>query len=621
MGSDRYRSRSHDSILLLGEDGWFVRIACVCLLVCALIPNAAIAEACLNASDGSLTLDLNMVQIWPELRINGAPFITSEEDSVEIWLAQDGILQVLLGKTHETPGSVNVVVGTYDLVYRDLSPGNPTLPQNTSATFQKSVVIANTGMLIADVPSAAILGKLTLDGADFPASILERGAVYAVGTAGQGEVFLGNTNDGIFFRTLIGGEYDIVYRHMNGGGITPINKNAVVATMNLNPGLPLFEIDLSTFNVSGSFSFNGVPAPASILESGTVELRHLSANGLQDHLDLGRTKDQTYTMKTIIAGSYDAYFLASLSSNIAPRNVDSMFASNLRVNGTTLDLDINTTSYEGTFTVNGVVAVASILEYGVVSFIDPQTGAETIIGETRDQTFDFEGIPGSYHLVYRRINGGSFVPQNSFAILSDNHDFPDGGQIIVPLPIDIPMTETSIALTMDGAPWNPADGSATIRLLNPDGSVSLDLGSTDLSPWLFKLVSDSYRINYFYDSGSMVPRNVFATLPDVQTISDLSDSITFDLRTLDLAPTVLVNGEGFPDAHLATLSMINGQNLLYFETGPGHWISRRILRDAYQINYGHSSGAEIPQNIAYQQDCADLRPICIFCDGFEDLIP
>ena len=86
---------------------------------------AAAAMSCLDASDGQFTLGLQMVQITPELRLNGAPFVTSEENSVQIWLAQDGVLQVLLGETHLTPRPINVIADIYDLVYRNLTPSEP----------------------------------------------------------------------------------------------------------------------------------------------------------------------------------------------------------------------------------------------------------------------------------------------------------------------------------------------------------------------------------------------------------------------------------------------------------------------------------------------------------------
>ncbi len=599
--------RSPSRIALIGAALW-------CLA--AAVPNAQ-GQACVDATGGILQLDYPVVQVNPSLQLNGMPFVTGEAQSVQIWLAQDGVLQVLLGETHLAPQPVNVIAGTYDLVYRDLTPDPaPLLPGNTWAVFESNVVIDTPGKLIANVVTSTLSGSLTLNGGPFPASTYEDANIYAVGTEGQGEVFLYNTSQQPFAQILIAGEYDIVYRRESGNLIVPVNQNAVVATLDLQGPVTL-NVDITSHETSGQFLFNGSPAPASAYVRGSLELRHTSTHGLDDVVYLGDTNDQSYS-RHIIAGRYGVFYQSITGTDIAPVNTDSPVPGygNVRVNGSPIDIDIPVTVYVGTFTFNGAPPPASQYENGSVVMIDRETGAESLIGETHDGTFERAAIDGDYDLAYRVALGDNLVPLNEYKIFAREVNFPAGGQIQAVLDIDIPVTQARVIMKLDEQAWSPGAGEATIRLLEENGTLSYILGSTNDSPWQAALVSGRYRVLYSRETGTGIPINALTELPLTLNIEGDAAEVVINVPYIDLTPSALINGAPWPAGNSASLSLLTGGGLANLGTGAGAWPARRLLQGTYDVLYGFSEGGDAARNAAHRQGCV-YASRCLFCDGFE----
>lgn len=582
---------------------------------------AATAQSCLDASGGNLQLDYPTVEITPELRLNGAPFVTGAAQSVQIWLAQEGVLQVKLGETHLPPQPVKVVAGTYDLVYRDVTPDPaPLLPANAHTTFQRGVAIDAPSKLVADVQTTTVSGGLTLNGGAFPASDYEDANIYAVNRGDGDEAWLYNTHQQNFSTILIAGTYDIVYRVESGGSIVPRNTNAVLTTRSFTPGPATLNHDVVSHLTEGDFLLNGAAAPASQYERGAVDFRRRSGEFL-DVATVGETNDLSYSAP-LIATRYSVHYRHLQGSSIVPVNTDSPIAglSNVQVNGSSIDVDIPVSTYVGDITLNGAAPPASIYENGQVVFIDPTSGAESPIGTTQEQAFQVRAMTGTYDLAWRRLAGGSLVPANDFKVFATAVNFPFGGLILVPLDVDIPMTDASIAVTLDGAAWNPGAGSATLRLLETEtiaaGVQSIILGSTDSAPWQVNLVAGAYRARYSHDSGTGIPRNALSVLPGLLTVSGAADVDTINVPYIDLTPSALVNGGAWPAGQMATLTLLDDSGAAGFGSGAGAWPARRVLPGTYRALYAYGSGAGIPINQAHQQACLYAEQ-CLFCDSFE----
>ena len=591
----------------------------VLLLICFFSQGLFAATNCVFPNGGIVTIDYPVVEITPELQLNGAPLVTSEENSVQIWLAQDGDLQVLLGESHLPVVPVRVIAGTYDLVYRDLITGTPFgLPSNTNAIFQRDVVIDQDGPLVANVITATLTGELLLDGAPFPASAAEDGNVYAVGTSGEGEVFLYKTSDGPFGRILVAGQYRIVYRHESGGSIAPRNENAVIDTLDLAPGGNNLTTDITTHLTSGDFLVNGAAAPVSLLETGFLEMRREPFRGFVDVVPLGESRNQNYSLR-IIEGSYSLFWMNERGRTLVPANIESRIPQlPVTVDGSPIDVDVPMRTYAGTFTVNGGPAPVSPLENGSVSFIDPVTGAETEIEELNDQNYSFGAIPGDYDLAFRNIAGVLQVPANDFKVFATNVEFSDE-MVVPPLDIDIPMTNATRSLFLDGQPWNAGAGEANLWLYDAqgagEGQPSYEIGSSDDGGWSENLVSGDYRVRYNYLNGNGVPRNGFYVMPEIKNLAGANDLIRINIDSMEVTPVVTLNGAAFPAGQSANFGLLDLGAILFGEAS-GTWPTFRIAQGEYTALYNYQSGADIPQNLTHLQTCVRAASD-FFLDGFE----
>lgn len=599
---------------------WLASLA-VCIVALSMGSQTVQAQECIDASGGSFTVDYPMVEITPELQLNGAPFMNNEPQSVQIWLAQDGVLQRRIADSHRTPSPTRIVADRYDIVYRNITKTDPSLPQNTEAIIQRDVVIKSDGVLVVDIPSVQMAGTVTLNGSAFSKSPLEDGNLFAVSTAEGDSVPLGHTSDGPAGMTPFGsyvvpGEYEIVFRNESGKTLVPVNSNALIATIDLKTSQTNLALNLVAHPVSGDFFFNSVATPASALEHGEIELRRKTPGGLLDTAVLGDTADQSYTTMAAF-GSYDVYYTKLLAGTVAPRNNLVIVRQNVRVQGAPIDVDMAVTTMVFDMLFSGSPAPASVLERGEISVRDALTGTETTLAQTNSQSASVPLVAGTYDVFYRWLAGSTVAPRNTFALVEQDVVIPDtGGGFSFNHDIDIPVTDTSISLTLDGAAIQPANGTATIVLMNADGSLSLGLGNSSGMPWQNRLVSGNYRLQYSYATGADLPRNTGTLLPQVMATTGANDTMIFDLASIGLAPTVLIDGTAFPSDSTALLFLTGKTGAVNLGDHNGSWPSWPILQGRYSVVYTWTTGPSNPQNQLYANRCV-IAELCLFCDGFE----
>ncbi len=581
------------------------------------------AQSCIDANGGSFSVDYPVVEITPELRINGVPFSTPAASSVQIWLSRNDVLQRRIAESHVVPVPVRMAAGTYDLVYRNITKTDPDLPQNTEAIIQRNVVINSSGALIVDIPRVHIGGTLTIDGLAFSKSELEDGEAWAVSVDNGSEVYLGDTNDGpagstTFAGTLMAGPYDILYRHESGETLVPVNTNALFASLDFQKDNLALAFNLITHQVTGDFYFNSAATPASVLEHGDVELRRITPSGLIDVVYLGDTVDQSYSTRGAF-GSYDGYFIwnaGGVAGSAGPRNVEALAVQNVRIRGNPIDIDVAVTPVQATFKFNGGLAPPSNLENGEIRFRDQHNGLETPFAQTMAQTASIRLVPGTYDVTYRHLAGSVAVPRNTFVTALENLVIPDTGGFAHMVDLDIPVTDTAIKMTLNGQALLPADGSGNVLLLNADQSIGLNLQSSAAMPWQYLLVSGTYGLEYSYVGGPSTPRNANTRLPQMHSVTGSSDTMQFELATMAMQPLVTFNGSAFPVSSSVLMILLGTTGSVSFGADNGDWPAIPILQGRYDVLYTYSSGAVIPQNQLYAEYCIHAE-FCLFCDGFE----
>jgi hypothetical protein len=437
------------------------------------------------------------------------------------------------------------------------------------------------------------------------------------------EVFLGDTVDGNMMETpfgavLIAGEYDIVYRNINGGFFIPANRNAVIFNLDLQEDNLDLSLNVRNYEETGDILINGAPAPMSILEQGMLELRRTSPHGLVDHVELGSTNNQSYSTKHL-GGTYDVHYFVVNALAIAPRNVHAIIEKSVFLIGIGHDIDIPATHYQGDFLVNGAPAPTSPVETGKIYFLDRETDTEVFVRDTHQESYGpFTFIPGTYDIIYRHTIGFAVVPRNDYGLVARDVTFPASPVITVTLDIDIPVTDATIDLTQNGAPIPGFFGNGTVLLKNDDESTSLNLGNSMDLPWNGRLISGDYSLEWIHQSGAGVPRNDNADLGSFSIIGG-ADSMTLNMETLGVMPVGQVNGAPFPMANTAHLFLFaDSLGSTWFGETNGLWPNYTMLLGEYNTLYSYGAGDTIPQNQANTRNCVRVT-FCIFCDNFENL--
>ena len=568
-------------------------------------------SSCVSGFGGDLTANIESVLIEPEYRLNGAPFPVDPANSARISLVANGVVQVDLGTTDQPAAAVRVVAGTYDLLYAHET--GALVPRNTAAIFARGVDVLADGPLVVDVPSVVQSGDFRLDGAPFPAVDFEDALIFARRAGDASEVLLGNTHDGSYSHALIPGEYEIVYRRESGGSLVPHNDGAVIDTRDVVAND--FDADVATTSVviTGDFSINSTPPPNLAFENGEIRLR--TPEG--DEVLLGETRDQSYSAR-VIPGTYDVHYSVLSSAGVVPENPDKRLMQGVNVQAGTLDVDVGAKTVVGDFTRNGAPTPAVSFERGTVSFVDRETGAETVAGDTSDQDYSVRLAPGTYDLLYRVLSAATSMPVNdSFAF--DRVTISPGGLIQVELDVEIPMTTVEVDSTLDAALW-PAGGNSEgeLRLHAEDGSPSVTLGSTQDLPIEVPVVSGAYRFGYSFVGGKGVPRNVGALFDETHELDGSTDAEAIAVVSVPVVPDLTLDGIPFPATPSDAGRIFLAGPLGVVELGPTSAapVAVPAIEGEYELLYAHDAGAAVPRNFLQPIGCFVLIA-CLLCDGFE----
>lgn len=188
--------------------------------------NARLAQVSAT-SPATLDIDVPSVSLAGAFTVAGAtPPSSDYEDGLVYLRDPETGDSVLLGNTRNGSYVAPVVPGHYDIVYVADTPGGP-LPSNTGAVIGTIDFDANDPVAVPiDVPSIAIGGGITVDGATPPDSTQDAGDLYLVDAVTDEQVYLATTIDGAYAQTLTPGSYLVRYRMLASTGLVPINANA-----------------------------------------------------------------------------------------------------------------------------------------------------------------------------------------------------------------------------------------------------------------------------------------------------------------------------------------------------------------------------------------------------------
>lgn len=207
---------------------------------------------------------------------------------------------------------MRVIEGAYDVLYAHQF--GTSIPQNARALLEAGHVVDGNQGLAVSVSSVFVTPTFRHNGAAFPAGAGERAAFVLEGAQVGDEIPLGLSNAPAVGVRIVAGTYDVIYRYELG---TTIPRNP---GRRVGDDLPFVAsqgllVDVISHARLPSFTVDGLPAPASPLESGNVSLRDTDGTLLL----LGRTNVAPSSLR-LIEGTYDVVYDYLTGSTQVPRN-------------------------------------------------------------------------------------------------------------------------------------------------------------------------------------------------------------------------------------------------------------------------------------------------------------
>ncbi|KIG17666.1 putative hemagglutinin/hemolysin-related protein [Enhygromyxa salina] len=349
-------------------------------------------------------IDVPSVALEGTFTINSAPAPASEYDDANIVLESQTAGTVALGNTHDGGYALNVIPGSYEMVY--MHDTGPNVPQNKRARFGSFDVFAPEVKPI-DIEMVQLSGALMINQVAAPASEFDDGVVYLRGVNSDDEVLLGNTHDGAYLVNLMPGTYDTYYSQETSGGTVPDNKHARVSTGTtvVNTGeVEVHDVNVAAVAISGAFTFAGGPPPASDYEDGRIYLRSTTTD---DAVLLGNTHDGSYAA-VVVPGEYEVFYVQEAGGAV-PGNQNAMLQSVSIGMAASYDFDVPIVSLNGKIVVQSGAAPANASDGGQLYLRTPG-GDSVLLGESF-AAYATNLVAGTYG-VYYRSEASVTMPEN-----------------------------------------------------------------------------------------------------------------------------------------------------------------------------------------------------------------
>ncbi|MBW2695515.1 MAG: hypothetical protein JRE70_03520 [Deltaproteobacteria bacterium] len=365
-------------------------------------------EVCTVAPDWQLIIDGGDPEDFP----------VSIYTSAEFFLRNDRGDLVRLGASYEDSVMVDVVIGTYDLVYSVLNGNGTSVPRNVDTVVAEGLSIARGRCpLDIDVYARSVTPDLTLNGSPFAASIYQSGDIFLKDTTTGGLTSIGPTYNPPNTTLIIEGTYDTVYRRKNGTEV-PVNTEADLPGQVTIDGInQTASVDVPAVTVKGDFSLNGGSFPSSVYHTANINLRQDD----KEPVLLGETDDETESI-LIVGGVYDVIY-EFVQGESLPRNAHFIVLDDeLLDSDGDIDVDLLSRDIEVTFTLNGGPFPASAYQRGDFFLRGNHPDDLVYLGPSNAAPESARVIRADYEAIYQFVQSPTTVPVNSEAIV---------GQIIV----------------------------------------------------------------------------------------------------------------------------------------------------------------------------------------------
>lgn len=555
-------------------------------------------EPCPVADGADQNIEIPILGFSGRFLVDGAVPPASEYDDANIWLENPRTGdRVHVGNTHDGEFDVRVTPGLYDVIYEVENAGN-VMPENARARLFKLPVFEGEVHDI-DIPVAARGGDIRINDEKPPNSEYDDGQIFFRDTDTGDEVLAGNTHDASYSIRIVAGSYDVIYRAEDPGQVVPHNDGARVGSVFAFGTEDIYDVEIVTQTLSGSYLIAGDPAPASEYQDGNIEL-HSQNEGV---VAVGNTHEGDFSLN-VIPGLYDVYYMHENGTDV-PQNARARVGQLDLNEGGNQDLNVPMIQIQGALSLNGGAPPATEFDDAVLALRN-QDGDEVPLGNTHDGAYTVNLVPGNYDIYYSQETAGGTVPENKGARIDT------GVEIDAPASYDIDVVAVSLSgdFTINGgAPPNSQyeDGRVYLRDIQTGDSVLL--GSTHTGSYSAVVLPGTYEAYYVEETGGDgVPANQDARLGQVVVVGGMSMDVEIPMTAIGGA--VMVGGEPAPNTPSdgGQLYLRDGDgDSVFLGTSYGPGYGANLVTGTYGVFYRAGGSVTMPDNVNGQVGCFTIE--------------
>ncbi len=469
-------------------------------------------------SDRNLLIDVLAWEIIPSFTQSPSAFPLNEYDRGTFYLQPKagGGERIFIGSSHALPAPVQVMQGTYDVIY-SLETGGDIVPSNQNAVVKADVFIDMDGPLNVDVNSVSFTFDATLDLNVFPSSQYQKALFFLRNSNTGDRVELGASFELPVTLTVIEGTYDVVYQHVQGNAL-PVNADAIVARNIVIDATNLSEtINIESVAITPSFTLDGSFFPEDEYNDANFYLRAVSNDN--DVMFLGASEitpsivrvissdmDTDVGVGEVLLGSYDVVYRHETGEKV-PQNVNAVVPGRSDI---TLNVDqqlivpVTSVNVTGRFTLNGNEFPDGANNIAQFLLRDSNNDSdEFLFGYSNISNEAVKLMPGTYHVVMDHLDGDA-LPQNKM------HEV-DFGNILTEdkiLHVEIPAVRVDPNFTLDGQAFpSSIYQSATFYLFDLHTKTRIFLGRSYRKNAPVMVIEEDHEIIYEHLNGGEVPQN------------------------------------------------------------------------------------------------------------------
>lgn len=467
-------------------------------------------------------------------------------------------------------------------------------PVILESTFEDAEGCVVFNGLNANLPleTVNVSGAFTLNGGAFPFVDFDDARFY-LRDRGTGERFLiGETTDQSYAVNILPGRYDLIYAIESRGTVVPHNADALLEEDLLFLDDEVFDIDVERFLIGGDFTLDGGAFPAIDFDDGTFHLRDVGGG----EVFIGDSRFGEYSDIPVLPGVYDVLYRHESPGPLAPRNTEAIVGQ-MTVDGSSnsKNIDVPVFTLIGELTLNGGPFPASEFDDGNF-FLENASGDRVFLGNSHDQFYEREVIPGTYDVYWEVETPGDTVPFNTRARVMAN--IAVGGS---KLNIDVTTHAVSGDFRLNGMAFpNSELNQGRMLLFDKAANAYNELGRTKDQSYDRNVVAGTYDFLYQHLDGNDVPQNKGHVIFGEEAIGQ-DRVIDLNVPSGTYSASIYQNGVLFPadpsQAGAVILQNPNTDDIVLLGSTSNQNFSARVVPGSYDAYYSWQKGDQVPGNL------------------------